>query len=277
MAPRCKRGLIRITTEREVTVTQPVTLQASKTATQMATALALVDVVRIGDLMEARHRETGQLLGTAVRSSHPQSDWIGWLIQCGSYRHEILISPAVGSAHRTVLADLVHELVRRTPTVEPRPRQRPGPPRREESQVPNGATHPTAWSMEEVLDKIRSRQRREQLPPIIHLNCSTQSPRILVRVAGFVDVLRWTAAMHKPAQPERYMDPVESLVAYRVEIPDVFGSGWLLEIVARVKMPAVPPLDGELLAAAEEAAVTHADAGRVVAGAVLALSGTVKP
>lgn len=72
-------------------MTQVITLQAELTA-----AMDAVDIVKVGsDRMEAIGRETGQLLGTAVRSSHPQSDWVGWLVEVRPYGHEIVISPAV--------------------------------------------------------------------------------------------------------------------------------------------------------------------------------------
>lgn len=74
-------------------MTQPMTLPASRAAAQMATALELVDVVRIGDVMEARHRETGQVLGRAVHSRHPQCEWIGWLVEVDRFAPEVIRSP----------------------------------------------------------------------------------------------------------------------------------------------------------------------------------------
>lgn len=141
----------------------------------------------------------------------------------------------------------------------------------------NGATHPTdpIWTLEEVLDRLRFRQSRQELSPMIQLSIHAHStPRILVRVPGYLDVLRWTAAMHRSDQPERFICREENLVVYCAEMPDVFGSGWLMEVVARITMPISVPRD-EVLDAAESATITRADTDPVVAGAVLALSGAV--
>lgn len=77
-------------------MTQALTVQEPGTAAQMAAALELVDVVNVGaDRMEAVHRQTRQLLGTAICSRHPQSDWLGWLVEVRPYYHEVIIATGV--------------------------------------------------------------------------------------------------------------------------------------------------------------------------------------
>ncbi len=43
------------------------------------------ELVDVGvNRMEARHPVTWRLLGTAIRNSHPDSEWIGWLVECNN-------------------------------------------------------------------------------------------------------------------------------------------------------------------------------------------------
>ena len=75
-------------------------------STPFATLALAVDIVRTDeDRMEARHRATGKILGTAVRTG------LGWLIQCGHYYREIVISPDVAA---TVLRYLASRLAEAT-------------------------------------------------------------------------------------------------------------------------------------------------------------------
>lgn len=74
-------------------MTQPMTLPKPGPTQEISDAIALVDVARVDPTrMEARHRITGALLGTARHSSHPQCEWIGWLIEVDHYAPEVIRS-----------------------------------------------------------------------------------------------------------------------------------------------------------------------------------------
>lgn len=53
--------------------------------TAFMTPAARVEIVQRKHRLEARHPASGRLLGTAVRSTRNDDEWIGWLVRCGEH------------------------------------------------------------------------------------------------------------------------------------------------------------------------------------------------